>query len=48
MVKHDISVVSAISGSPEIKGVAGIQGSYTSIRPEQSSVELSIYKAQAL
>jgi len=42
VVKHDIIVVSDVSGSPKIRG--GIQQSCTSIRPEQSSVEVSIYK----
>lgn len=40
VVKHDITAVSAVSGSPKIK--AGIQWSYTTIRPKQSSVELRI------
>lgn len=46
VVKHDITAVLAVSGSPKIK--AGIQWSYTSIRPEQSSVGLGIYKTPAL
>jgi len=46
VVKHDIMVVSAISGTPKIR--VGIQWSYTSIRPVQSSVKSSLYRTPAL
>lgn len=46
VVKHDITAVSAVPGNSKTK--AGIQWSYTSIRPEQSSVESSIYKTPSL
>lgn len=46
VVKHDIMVVLAISGSLKIR--SGIQLSYASIRPVQSSVESSIYKTPTL
>lgn len=45
-VKHDITEVSAVSGSPKIK--AGTQWSYTGIAPKQSSVGLNIYKTPTL